>query len=554
MHCGVGMGKWIRWVTVTMMVALPLALPAISWAQKCSGGLISGCPAAVNPQASDLAWVWQNNQSPHTRAATFGQVVQGGLSIPLTVKVTAMPSAAAGAGVNIGVGASPSSCIAGDIWQTDAGLFSCPSAGVAVGPIAPVTSVNPPVYANAGLLPAVTAGNNGNFAFVQNCANGSESGGSITGCLYIVNNAGIWTAHPDPSSLTVTVGGQAVYLGGATTNQGNGSKLQLASGLFTVGHALAYDNNGNAVDSGVPPSGGSGGSGTVTASPQNAIPFYSSAGSSAVISGLTITNNAVLATSSAGVPAEVTTLPGGLTIPSAILSSPSLTGTISIAAATYTGKQTYQASTAGTASLNIPPGVAPTSPTNGDIWETTSGVLARVNGATQGPLVASIVSSAPLAGGAVGPTVTLTCTTCATTTSGGPLSAAAPVTISGAGLIGLGAQPMLIPWIADNATTVHNDTYNLIEKWTWVNSGTINSFVYHTGGTSTPSFVISLQINGTPVTGCNTISVTSTTDSTATCTAANTITNGQTMSMVITGTSGSPSSAVVQINASRPAS
>ena len=39
----------------------------------------------------------------------------------------------------------------------------------------------------------------------------------------------------------------------------------------------------------------------------------------------------------------------------------------------------------GAASVNVPHGTAPTSPTNGDIWTTTSGLYARINGATVGP-------------------------------------------------------------------------------------------------------------------------------------------------------------------------
>lgn len=41
------------------------------------------------------------------------------------------------------------------------------------------------------------------------------------------------------------------------------------------------------------------------------------------------------------------------------------------------------ASTTSAAGLNIPPGVAPTSPVNGDLWGTTVGLFARINGATQ---------------------------------------------------------------------------------------------------------------------------------------------------------------------------
>lgn len=46
------------------------------------------------------------------------------------------------------------------------------------------------------------------------------------------------------------------------------------------------------------------------------------------------------------------------------------------------------ASTTGAASINMPHGVAPTSPVNGDCWTTTAGLFCRINGNTVGPLVA----------------------------------------------------------------------------------------------------------------------------------------------------------------------
>lgn len=54
---------------------------------------------------------------------------------------------------------------------------------------------------------------------------------------------------------------------------------------------------------------------------------------------------------------------------------------------TFTGKVTTAASTTAGASLNIPHGTAPTSPTNGDCWTTTAGAYCRINGATVGPIV-----------------------------------------------------------------------------------------------------------------------------------------------------------------------
>lgn len=43
-------------------------------------------------------------------------------------------------------------------------------------------------------------------------------------------------------------------------------------------------------------------------------------------------------------------------------------------------------STAGASGFNIPPGIAPSSPQNGDIWTTNGGMYVQINGATVGPL------------------------------------------------------------------------------------------------------------------------------------------------------------------------
>lgn len=50
------------------------------------------------------------------------------------------------------------------------------------------------------------------------------------------------------------------------------------------------------------------------------------------------------------------------------------------------GTINYVAAAAGYASLNIPHGSAPTTPTNGDVWTTSAGLYVRINGATVGPL------------------------------------------------------------------------------------------------------------------------------------------------------------------------
>jgi hypothetical protein len=44
--------------------------------------------------------------------------------------------------------------------------------------------------------------------------------------------------------------------------------------------------------------------------------------------------------------------------------------------------QTFATSTTSIPSINIPPGVAPSAPTNGDVWTTSAGLFARMAGAT----------------------------------------------------------------------------------------------------------------------------------------------------------------------------
>lgn len=57
------------------------------------------------------------------------------------------------------------------------------------------------------------------------------------------------------------------------------------------------------------------------------------------------------------------------------------------------GKVFHTASTAGHSSLNIPPGVAPTTPVNGDVWETAVGIFVRINNITRGPLLSPFARS-----------------------------------------------------------------------------------------------------------------------------------------------------------------
>jgi hypothetical protein len=65
------------------------------------------------------------------------------------------------------------------------------------------------------------------------------------------------------------------------------------------------------------------------------------------------------------------------------------TNTMTVEKVTFTGLALTAASATGGAGFRLPHGAAPTTPTNGDVWTTTAGIYARINGATVGPLAAA---------------------------------------------------------------------------------------------------------------------------------------------------------------------
>jgi hypothetical protein len=419
----------------------------------------------------------------------------------------------------------------------------------------------------AGLYPTPLAGLSGisnpvagDMVYVTDCVNGGQIAPG-TGCPAFYNAAGTWVTMPTPTTLQVTVGGQAISLGGSTLNQGIGPKIQTASGTTNNGDCAQFNSSGTLIDSGGPCSGGTGGSGTVTVAPQFAVPYYSAAGSGSALAGMAVVNNAVVATNGSGVPAETTSLPIGLVLPNALITSPTLTGAISIAAAQYTGRQQYAPSSVSNASSNVPVGVAPTTPLDGDHWRTTAGVFDRIGGVTLGPILYSVQPSFPLAntsGGSTGPTEIIGCPLClvSASASGGVLTTVAPLQINATGpnAISLAAMPRPLTWIADSAYVVHNDVYPLILAWPLLGSGSVQQVWYSTGGTTSPSFNLSLSTctnypggSCTAIPGCNNITVSSSTPTYAACSGiASSIATGQTLLMTISGVTGSPSSAVIQ--------
>lgn len=92
-----------------------------------------------------------------------------------------------------------------------------------------------------------------------------------------------------------------------------------------------------------------------------------------------------------------------------------------------------------------------------------------------------------------------------------------------------------------NAATVSDDT---VWWWDMPYAGTINTLKYFTGN---GSFAVTYQINGVPITGLSAVAVSSATPATATATALNVFPAGANVSVVITGSTGSPTDALLSL-------
>jgi hypothetical protein len=118
--------------------------------------------------------------------------------------------------------------------------------------------------------------------------------------------------------------------------------------------------------------------------------------------------------------------------------------------------------------------------------------------------------------------------------------------VSSSGNVGQIAMKAPYIWSVPSNVTVANGTTVIDPSFMW-SSGTITSVDYGTNG-STPSFTASVQIGGVNVTGCSSLSVSSSTNTNATCTAANTVSSGNIITLVIASTSGTPDQSWVKIN------
>jgi len=94
-------------------------------------------------------------------------------------------------------------------------------------------------------------------------------------------------------------------------------------------------------------------------------------------------------------------------------------------------------------------------------------------------------------------------------------------------------------WV--NASTVSDDT---VWWWDMPYAGTVSTLKYFTGN---GSFNVAIKINGVTVTGLSAVAVSSSTPATATATALNVFAKGDNITAVITGSTGSPTDALLSL-------
>lgn len=184
---------------------------------------------------------------------------------------------------------------------------------------------------------------------------------SVNGAIDIFtgNETVLYTAN---TVTNITTGATVYNADIVLSNAGNTARAVgyqsalFESGALLAGQTVAFVASFEAVWSGV-------GAGAVT----SGYGFHAQH-----ISGAT-SNNVLMFLGASGVNAPVT--PGSYAIASESAYESYMKGLL-----------TLSASTTSRATLRIPHGTAPTSPTNGDMWTTTAGLFVRINGGTVGPL------------------------------------------------------------------------------------------------------------------------------------------------------------------------
>ncbi len=183
-------------------------------------------------------------------------------------------------------------------------------------------------------------------------------------------------------------GGAKSYLPGSSFSLSNGSGTTASGSAVNLGGTAAGDITIDMVGNAVSITGTSGGkTNTIGFSNGGGISFSSGGGASSELN-MYVQNSGGASHVQLDMSPTLAILEGAawelsgtaLTIPT----SNSLTSkTYVLGAKTYTGTQTFLTGTTSNASLIIPNGVAPTSPSNGQVWGASNHLFMRLNGVTQ---------------------------------------------------------------------------------------------------------------------------------------------------------------------------
>lgn len=159
-------------------------------------------------------------------------------------------------------------------------------------------------------------------------------------------------------------------------------------------------------------------------------------------------------------------------------------------------------------------------------------------------LVLASKSAANYANSTIGPGLTLTASggtleiAAATTSVLGGIIAGAGTSINAGGTLSVGTQGTMHWSAGGNTSAVFADTYVMMGYAPY--GGTINNGKARVGPSAVGSFTVAVQINGTPVTGMNVVTINSASTQTVTATAANVFVTGDLLAIVIGSVTSSP--------------
>ena len=321
-----------------------------------------------------------DNDIPDNITASNYLPLSGGT---LTGDLNTIASSAIAAGFSIPPGVAPTAPMNGDLWSTTTGVFARINGGT-VGPFGTgtenaLTFTSPLSRAtNTISIPAATGSTDGYLTSTDWTTFNSKQTSALT-------NGNIFVGNVSNIAMSVALSGDATISNTGALTLANKQTVTLSAPLSStqsitvLGTAAPTLSIANAAAD-----GSTKGAATFTAADFDA--------TTGVVS-LDYTNGQK-ATGS---------IPG-------FLSSANWTtfnNKLNLTGGTMTGKLVTVLSTTTAAGINLPHGAAPTTPVNGDLWTTTAGVFASINGTTVGPLsagigsVTSITATAPLTGGTI---------------------------------------------------------------------------------------------------------------------------------------------------------